>query len=93
MGSSASVAGKVTTIPCMVDRICTGRTIEEHGVNVEAEPDFDGALVLLDPPADPSLVPFAGENVVSEFRGKAKKEMKRLSKTMMVGVRTWAADE
>lgn len=56
--------GKVTTIPCMVDRICTGRTIEEHFVDVEAEPGFPGSLVLLDPPADPSLVPFAGDNVV-----------------------------
>ncbi|CAN0232830.1 unnamed protein product, partial [Ectocarpus fasciculatus] len=58
------VASKVTTVPCMVDRICTGRQIGEYDVNVEAEPNFDGALVLLKPPADKSLVPFAGERVL-----------------------------
>ncbi|CAN0010232.1 unnamed protein product [Ascophyllum nodosum] len=57
------VTSKVTTIPCMVDRICTGRKIGERGVNVEAEPTFDGSLVLLEPPTDPKLVPFAGEHV------------------------------
>ena len=35
-------------------------------MNVEAEPNFDGSLVLLEPPSDPSLVPFAGPTVVSE---------------------------
>ncbi|CAM9778326.1 unnamed protein product, partial [Ectocarpus sp. 12 AP-2014] len=60
------VASKVTTVPCMVDRICTGRQIGKRGydVNVEAEPNFEGALVLLQPPADKSLVPFAGERVL-----------------------------
>ncbi|CAM9804484.1 unnamed protein product, partial [Hapterophycus canaliculatus] len=58
------VTSKVTTIPCMVDRICTGRQIGEYDVNVEAEPNFEGALVLLKPPADPALVPFAGERVL-----------------------------
>lgn len=37
----------------------------EYEVNVEAEPNFEGALVLLEPPRDPALVPFAGERVVS----------------------------
>lgn len=61
------VTSKVTTIPCMVDRICTGRQIGEYAVNVEAEPTFEGSLVLLDPPADPDLVPFAGEHVVRRW--------------------------
>eukprot|EP00903_Cladosiphon_okamuranus_P006828 g6653.t1 len=58
------VTSKVTTIPCMVDRICTGRQIGDYEVNVEAEPNFEGALVLLEPPRDPALVPFAGERVL-----------------------------
>nr|AWU67499.1 mannitol-1-phosphate dehydrogenase 2 [Saccharina japonica] len=58
------VTSKVTTVPCMVDRICTGRQIGEYEVNVEAEPNFGGSLVLLDPPSDPSLVPFAGTTVL-----------------------------
>ncbi|CAM9329247.1 unnamed protein product, partial [Pylaiella littoralis] len=64
------VASKVTTIPCMVDRICTGRQIGErergggYEVNVEAEPNFEGALVLLQPPRDPALVPFGGARVL-----------------------------
>lgn len=33
-------------------------------VNVEAEPTFDGSLVLLEPPTDPKLVPFGGDHVV-----------------------------
>lgn len=61
-----ALESKITTIPCMVDRICTGRQIEEHAINVEAEPTFGGSLVLLDPPADPKLVPFAGDQVVSK---------------------------
>ena len=32
---------------------------------MEAEPNFAGALVLLQPPRDRALVPFAGERVVS----------------------------
>ncbi|CAN0293181.1 unnamed protein product, partial [Laminaria digitata] len=60
------ITDKITTVPCMVDRICTGRQIGEYDVNVEAEPNFGGSLVLLDPPSDPSLVPFAGNSVVSE---------------------------
>lgn len=60
-----TLAQKVTTIPCMVDRICTGRQIGEREINVVTEPAFEGSLVLLNPPADPDLVPFAGDPVVS----------------------------
>eukprot|EP00964_Phaeocystis_antarctica_P087980 scaffold55947_cov45-Phaeocystis_antarctica.AAC.1 len=30
--------GKVFVIDCMVDRVCTGRSITEDGVDVSAEP-------------------------------------------------------
>ncbi|CAM9761745.1 unnamed protein product, partial [Choristocarpus tenellus] len=56
--------GKVDTVACMVDRICTGRTIEPDVIDVSAETVFDGSLVVLDPPSDLSRVPFAGDNVV-----------------------------
>lgn len=88
LGASASVFGKVTTIPCMVDRICTGRTIEEHFVDVEAEPGFSGSLVLLDPPADPSLVPFAGDNVLVPTDKQEAKYFYKRKFSMVNGMHT-----
>lgn len=45
--------------------VCVLSPAGEFDVNVEAEPNFEGALVLLEPPRDRALVPFAGERVVS----------------------------
>ncbi|CAN0499462.1 unnamed protein product, partial [Discosporangium mesarthrocarpum] len=59
-----TLQGKVDTVPCMVDRICTGRTIESEIIDVSAEKIFDGSIVVLNPPADQSKVPFGGANVV-----------------------------
>ena len=42
------LAGKVHVIDCMVDRVCTGRTIEDGGVDVAAEP-WRGSIVVLEP--------------------------------------------
>jgi hypothetical protein len=59
-----SLTGYVDVCACMVDRICTGRQIEQHLINVDAEPKFPGSIVVLDPPSCPEHVPLAGENVV-----------------------------
>mmetsp|Transcript_30217 Transcript_30217/g.39830 ORF Transcript_30217/g.39830 Transcript_30217/m.39830 type:complete len:511 (+) Transcript_30217:205-1737(+) len=56
--------GKVNVICCMVDRICTGRTIDADKIEVLAEP-FKGSIVLLSPPpAHIKALPFAGSTVV-----------------------------
>lgn len=70
------ISEKVKTVPCMVDRICTGRQIEEFNINVEAEPTFEGSLVVLDPPSDRSLVPFAGQHVVSVANDVARSSLR-----------------
>ncbi|CAN0083948.1 unnamed protein product [Phaeothamnion confervicola] len=61
-----AVRGRVDCVPCMVDRICTGREIGGAFVDVEAEPGYGGSIVVLKPAlaAEPSKVPFAGEGVV-----------------------------
>ena len=50
------LAGKVDVIDCMVDRVCTGRTIQPSGVDVQAEP-WRGSIVILAPNIS-SRVPF-----------------------------------
>jgi len=42
------LAGKVAVIDCMVDRVCTGRSITKDGVDVSAEP-WKGSIVVLEP--------------------------------------------
>ena len=32
---------QVFVVDCMVDRVCTGRTIEKHGVDVQAKEKSD----------------------------------------------------
>lgn len=44
----AELAGRVFVIDCMVDRVCTGRSISEEGVDVSAEP-WKGSIVILEP--------------------------------------------
>jgi hypothetical protein len=48
----------------MVDRICTGRTIDSGGIDVSTEPAFGGNIVVLDPPRNHDHVPFGGPGVV-----------------------------
>ena len=38
----------VHVVDCMVDRVCTGRTISLNNVDVEAEP-WPGSIVILEP--------------------------------------------
>uniref|UniRef100_A0A0G4FY26 Mannitol dehydrogenase C-terminal domain-containing protein n=1 Tax=Chromera velia CCMP2878 TaxID=1169474 RepID=A0A0G4FY26_9ALVE len=59
--------GKVTVVPCMVDRICAERTIGKCAdgtcdVSVVAEP-FPGEIVLLSPPEHAQMPAFRGNNV------------------------------
>jgi len=42
------LVGRVFVIDCMVDRVCTGRTISSEGVDVAAEP-WRGSIVVLEP--------------------------------------------
>jgi len=42
------LAGHVRVIDCMVDRVCTGRTISSMGVDVATEP-WCGSIVVLEP--------------------------------------------
>jgi len=42
------LAGKVFVVDCMVDRVCTGRTITTEGIDVSAEP-WRGSIVTLEP--------------------------------------------
>jgi len=44
----AQLEGKVFVIDCMVDRVCTARTITTEGVDVSAEP-WRGSIVVLEP--------------------------------------------
>jgi len=48
--------GRVFVVDCMVDRVCTGREIDEDGVHVQAEP-WRGSIVVLEPNLT-SRVPF-----------------------------------
>mmetsp|Transcript_30027 Transcript_30027/g.49070 ORF Transcript_30027/g.49070 Transcript_30027/m.49070 type:complete len:474 (+) Transcript_30027:61-1482(+) len=59
---SKQLEGRVDVISCMVDRICTGRTIEANRIDIQAEP-FGGSIVLLDPPNRGHIVPLGGESV------------------------------
>jgi len=43
-----ALAGHIHVVDCMVDRVCTGRTISSEGVDVAAEP-WRGSIVVLDP--------------------------------------------
>ncbi len=51
------LAGRVHVVDCMVDRVCTGRTIQPRGVDVQAEP-WRGSIVVLEPELE-QRVPFA----------------------------------
>ena len=42
------LAGHVRVVDCMVDRVCTGRTISAEGVDVATEP-WRGSIVVLEP--------------------------------------------
>jgi len=48
MSLKTTLEGKVFVIDCMVDRVCTGRTITTEGVDVSAEP-WRGSIVVLEP--------------------------------------------
>eukprot|EP00620_Florenciella_sp_RCC1587_P020246 CAMPEP_0182559622 /NCGR_PEP_ID=MMETSP1324-20130603/2673_1 /TAXON_ID=236786 /ORGANISM="Florenciella sp., Strain RCC1587" /LENGTH=690 /DNA_ID=CAMNT_0024771903 /DNA_START=68 /DNA_END=2140 /DNA_ORIENTATION=+ len=54
------MAKRVDTVGCMVDRICTSRTITATTVEVEAEP-YGGAIVVLCPPPHVAAPPFVGD--------------------------------
>ena len=54
------MAKRVDTVGCMVDRICTSRTITATTVEVEAEP-YGGAIVVLCPPPHVAAPPVVGD--------------------------------
>ncbi|CAM9399869.1 unnamed protein product [Phaeothamnion confervicola] len=54
--------GRVDVVSCMVDRICTERSIGKGWVEVETEP-YGGEIVVIAPPRGVTLPPFAGEGV------------------------------
>jgi hypothetical protein len=42
------LAGKVFVVDCMVDRVCTGRTIQKAGVDVQvSDPDTQVMMVIV----------------------------------------------
>lgn len=49
---------RVRVVDCMVDRVCTGRRIDEDGIEIDAEP-WPGSIVVLEPGFDPRYVPFS----------------------------------
>lgn len=57
--------GKCFVLHCMVDRICTDRTVGNASIDTQAEP-YEGAIVVkpLDGPHEPPRPPFAGRNVL-----------------------------
>ncbi|KAG5178722.1 hypothetical protein JKP88DRAFT_247989 [Tribonema minus] len=60
----ARLAKQLDVCCCMVDRICTDRTIGNGVVDVSAEEGFAGSLVLLETPAEGARVPFGGPTVL-----------------------------
>ncbi|CAM9218858.1 unnamed protein product [Chrysoparadoxa australica] len=56
------LAEKVVVVNCMVDRICTERSIEPDWVGVGTEPHA-GELVVMNDPRNGVLPPFVGKNV------------------------------
>ena len=52
--------GRVKVVDCMVDRVCTGRTIGPEGVAITAEP-WNGSIVCLEPGLPREAVPFSPE--------------------------------
>ena len=44
----AELAERVFVVDCMVDRVCTGRSVSQEGVDVSAEP-WKGSIVVLEP--------------------------------------------
>ncbi|KAG5180087.1 mannitol 1-phosphate dehydrogenase [Tribonema minus] len=59
-----TLEGKATVVTCMVDRICTGRTVEEDKVYTTSEPHL-GEIVILNPPLGAPLPAFKGPNVMA----------------------------
>ena len=56
------MVGAMDVVACMVDRICTARTVTEDGVITTAEP-YKGSIVVLSPPPCAPLPAFAGPTV------------------------------
>jgi len=54
----AKLSGRVAVIDCMVDRVCTGRTVSTEGVDVSAEP-WRGSIVVLEPGLKDQRLPFS----------------------------------
>jgi len=71
------LAGKVFVVDCMVDRVCTGRTITTEGIDVSAEP-WRGSIVVLDPdvtgrlPFCPSVATVPRSNREAEYLSERK---------------------
>jgi len=63
--------GRVFVIDCMVDRVCTGRTVTTEGIDVSAEP-WRGSIVTLEPDITGKL-PFCS-SVVTAPRSKTEAE-------------------
>ncbi|CAM9791136.1 unnamed protein product, partial [Discosporangium mesarthrocarpum] len=61
-GLRKELEGRVDVVSCMVDRICTGRTITPDWIEMGTEPS-PGEIVVITPPPGAPLPPFKGENV------------------------------
>jgi len=69
---------RVRVVDCMVDRVCTGRTIAPAGVEISAEP-WPGAIVVLEPgftqrqvPFCPTLVTLPGSRAEADYLSERK---------------------
>jgi len=59
----SKLIGKVNINCCMIDRICTDRTITKDDIQVKTE-SYPGSIVLLKPALDDRYMPFSGEGVL-----------------------------